>query len=109
MSIYGQYLKERENIDMYEVPGEGFATYELIGDTCYIIDIFVVKSQRKKGAASKMADEIVKIVKKNGCTGLMGSVDVSTANPTDSMKVLLAYGMKVLGVEGKKIFFHKDI
>ena len=110
MSLYGDYLAEREGYDIVE-DENGFATYIYSPENseCYIRDIYVKPESRKDHIASHYADEITKLAKLNGCTTLSGSVDPRSTGATDSLKVLLAYGFKVHSINGPLVMFVKEI
>jgi GNAT superfamily N-acetyltransferase len=108
VSLYGQYLKERENIDIFEVE-QGFGSYMIEGEQCYIRDIFVTKEHRKAALATYIADEITKIARAAGCTYLTGTVVPSAAGANTSMKVLIGYGMSLHSSTNDLIVFKKDI
>lgn len=108
MSLYADYIKERENGGIIETSW-GFATYFITGPECYIRDIYVDKTQRLKGGASRLADDITKIALEKGCTYLLGSVSPKANRSTDSVKVLLAYGFKLAQATPELIYFKKDI
>lgn len=108
MSLFGQYIKERENKEIVE-NDYGFATYTFVNDGVYIEDIYVIPSHRKSSIASELADAVAKVAKDKGLTKLYGSVVPSTQNSTISLKVLLAYGFKVNSSERNVIFMVKDI
>ncbi len=103
-----RYLKEREDFDCL-LTDEGFASYKITGEECYIRDIWVEPDFRKTGAASAMADIITAIAKKSGCKFLSGSVLVTANHSTESTMVLLAYGFKIHSVVQYGIFFRKEI
>ncbi len=109
MSLYAQYLKEREDKDIIESE-EGFATYKIFDNgECYLQDLFVIISKRKSGLATQMTDQIVEIAKKRGCNKLIGSVCIDDIHATRNMKVFLAYGMQINKNIGTMIFLTKDI
>jgi GNAT superfamily N-acetyltransferase len=110
VSLYAKYLTERTNDRILET-GHGFATYRILPDqkAVYIVDIFVDADFRKAGTASQMADEIAKIAKKEGFTKMLGSVVPSTKGSTDSLRVLLAYGMRLQSSANDFIIFEKEI
>ena len=95
-SLYAQYLQERTEDCIWETK-EGFATYRYIngGNTVYVIDIYVIPEARKNHHAAHMADRIAEIAKFKGCTEMIGTVVPGTKGSTDSLKVLLAYGMSL--------------
>lgn len=108
MSLYGEYIKEREGFDIVENEN-GFATYKVTGDLCYIRDIYVSQASRSFAVATLMANKIEKIAKDLGCKRLMGTVDTNANGATDSLKVLLAYGFRVLRNEQSLIVFEKEV
>jgi ribosomal protein S18 acetylase RimI-like enzyme len=94
MSLFGQYIQEREDKCIIE-SDIGFATYSFSDAGVYIQDIYVHPEHRKSGEASRLANEIAVIAKEKGLTKMYGSVVPSANNSTDSLKVLLAYGFKL--------------
>lgn len=108
IGLYKFYLQERENFEAFEHE-DGFAIYQISGNTVYIRDIYVVPEKRKDGIASYLADEVVKIAKKQGCKTLIGSVAPHAEGSTNSVKVLLAYGFQMGRVTETMIYFLKEI
>lgn len=110
MSMYADYIREHRNDEIVETE-QGFATYRFLneGKSVYIIDIYVKPDFRKSKAASVMADEIVANAKTRGAIELLGTVVPSARNSTDSLKVLLGYGMSLQSSSNDMIIFRKDI
>ena len=109
MSLYSEYVKELTSKSVIETDN-GFAVYAFPDDkTCYIEDIYIRPDFRKSNEALKIADQIVEIAKKKGCTKLLGSVIPTNANSTASLKVLLAYGMSLDSATTNFILFSKGI
>lgn len=109
MSHYADYLREKTKDFILETP-DGFATYRFLeNDHVYLIDLFVVPLKRRGGAATAMADQVVAIAKKRGSKVLVSSVVPSAKGSTDSLRVLLAYGMTLSRLDGGLIIFRKDI
>ena len=107
-SLYGMYIKELGNRDILETE-KGFATYSFFEDSVYIEDIFVHPDYRNTNEASDMADEIGKIAKEKGYKKMIGSVVPGHKGSTTSIKVLLAYGFKLDGVNNNFILLKKDL
>lgn len=114
LSMFAQYLQERENKAVLETE-YGFATY---GFNClsgldfphvYICDIFVLPQHRKENRAREMADEIARLSQARGIKIMLGSVDVAANGSDTSLQVLTAYGMKLYNVNGNTIFMIKDL
>lgn len=108
MDHLAAYLKERENFDSL-VREEGFASYQINGDECYIRDIWVHKDFRKKGIASELADDIARIAIVKGCKYLTGSVSTTALGATESLMVLFAYGFKIHSVVSYGIYCRKEL
>lgn len=106
--MLAQYIREREGFESI-ITDEGFASYKITGDECYIKDIFTMPDYRGEKVASDIADQITEIAKRYGCTHLLGSVSTTVENPTASTKVLLAYGFKVFSAVQGGIFFRKEL
>lgn len=94
ISLYGEYIKEREGLDILE-DERGFFTYIIKGEECYIKDIFISKEFRRSGAATEFADQITSIAKASGCKFLSGTCVPSTNGSTESLKAMFSYGFKV--------------
>lgn len=112
MSTYAEYVRERLGDEILE--GErGFLTYRFLkdGDTdsVYIVELYVRPDYRRTKVASEMADQIVEYARSKGCKRLLGTVNPSAKNATDSLKVLLGYGMTLYRCDKDVIVFRKEI
>lgn len=108
MTLYSQYLAEKDGFSVLE-DKHGFATYKVFDDVVYIRDIYVTPEMRRTGLAAQMADQICARAKSQGCTSVQGTVDPHLPSATDSIKVLLAYGMKLKSSSPNVIVFEKGI
>lgn len=110
MSLYAEYLHERTDDKILESEF-GFATYRHLPEekSTYIVDIYVSPEQRKSHLATSMADHISKEAKALGYEKMLGSVIPSTKGSTESLKILLAYGMKLKSCTQNFILFEKEI
>lgn len=109
MSHYAEYLRERTTDHIIETD-TGFVTYRFTdSDTCYLIDIYVRPDFRMKREATDLANRVARIAQERGCKFLLGSVVPSTKGSTDSLRALLAYGMRLDSSTNDFIVFRKDI
>jgi GNAT superfamily N-acetyltransferase len=110
MSLYAEYLLEKENKHYIEMDG-GFITFLLIPENreCFIETVFVKKEKRNEGLAVKLEAEVIKIAKEAGCSFLSGVVYPGSVNSTESMKVMLQVGYKLHSCDGVKINIVKEI
>jgi predicted GNAT family acetyltransferase len=107
-SLFAQYIREREGKEIVETEN-GFATFFYTGEYCYIEDIYVKPELRKSGLASELANQISEIAKNKGVKKLLGSVSPKATGADASMRVLLAYGFKLLSSDKDLIYFEKEI
>ena len=107
-SMQALYLEERTNKLILE-DSHAFAIYSFTDEGVYIEDIFVMEDFRKSGHAAKLADKIALIAKVRGVTKMIGSVCPSAKGSTASLKVLLAYGMKLVSASNNMIWFVKEL
>lgn len=111
--MYLDYLEETSTKKTYEVVGKGFAVYdytELDGNKAvYIEEIYTKPEFRKTHLASDIASEIYKIARKLGCSIALGSAHITNKKCADSIKVLLAHGMRPLKADDQLIWFYKEI
>jgi hypothetical protein len=111
-SLYAKYIQERLGDNIIETE-YGFATYRYIDKVMsravYIIDIYILPEFRKSGEAARLADRIAIIAKDQGCSEMIGTVLTSAKTSTDSMKVLLAYGMTLKSSTNEALVFSKSI
>lgn len=109
MSLYARYLKERTN-DLIIETEQGFGTYRYVDErTVYIVDIYVIPHARKLRVATEIADKIVEEAKYMGRSRLIGSVVPSCKGSTESLQVLLGYGMRLDSCAADFILFSKEI
>lgn len=108
ISLYGLYIQEREGLSIIE-RDSGFATYKVQGQDIYLRDLYVVPSARKAGLATELADEVAAAGKEAGCRRMLGSVSPEDPKATQNIKVLLAYGMRLLNASPALIIFEKEI
>lgn len=107
-SLYAQYIKERQGIEIIECE-EGFITYHIDSERCRIIDIFVAQEFRKKGYGMRLALQVAEIAREAKCRIVLGQVDTRALNCTDSLSAMLKMGMRVLCNDGDLIMLVRDL
>lgn len=107
-SLYAKYLAEKSNRHILE-DSYGFITYEIVGDICYVWDLFIVPEERGKGMGFELASDVLKIAKNKGCVAMMGCVDLTMKQPSKSLTSLLRMGMEVSSCKENFIYLKKDI
>lgn len=108
MSHYKEYTKEIHGRHVLENE-YGFVVYEITDDKCYIADIYVAHGHRRSGRAHQFAREVEVIARERCCRYLLGSVIPTTIGATESMKIILSYGMKLKSSHENFIWFEKRL
>jgi len=110
-SLYGQYIKEREGVDILE-DEYGFITFKFIdNETCYIVDVFVVEEMRRNNVASKYAKKVEDIAKERGCKYMLGSISTLANNFNASEKLMMAneYKFKETNSKQNMVYYIKEV
>lgn len=107
-SLYAEFLLEYDGTEIIENE-QGFATYRINDDECYIENVYVRPEFRKLGIHKKLSNDILIIAKERGCKYLSTGTCTKANNPIRSMKVILDNGFNVDSVSGNMIYYRKDI
>lgn len=108
MSLYGDYIKERENFDIVE-DERGFATYLVQGEECYVRDVYVKPQHRKDHVAWGYMEIIRKRMKHFGVKTIITSVCTKANGTTTSQYAILSYGFVLSHTDGPMIYYRKEI
>lgn len=108
MSLYAEYVKERASRETVETEN-GFMTFQIQGNECFIHDAYVRPAFREGGTAAAMLGAVTTIAREHGCTILSCTVCPSANGSTESMKVILACGFKLGQSVQNLISFVKEI
>jgi len=108
MSLWAEYRRERKESIFIEVEN-GFISYHITGDECYIQDIYVRKEFRSSGLAQELAAQVCEIAKAKGCRIITGTIQVGAVGDTMSARLFIQYGMKLLSAQNNVIILYKDL
>lgn len=110
MSLYAEYVKEREEKFVIENE-EAFCKYGINEKEkyCYIEDLYVRPESRKSGIGQRMTDFICIIAKNKGCKKVITSMVPSAKGSDYSMKVILKYGFRLRSSDYNVIYFEKEL
>lgn len=106
--MYGDYIRERLGKEYMET-AYGFVIYSFLSDAVYIEEVYTRPVVRFEGGASLMADEVCEIARQKGLKYVVGSVFPGAVASTASLKVLLAWKMRLWKIEHDLIYFIKDL
>ena len=108
MSLYGDYIKAREGREIIE-DEDGFATYKIFGEECYIADVYVRPESRKNLKSWKYIDQIREIAREKGCKCLTTTVVPVLEGSTFSTMAILQYGFRLHSSKENMIIFVKEL
>lgn len=92
MSLYAEYIKEREGRECIEL-ASGFAAYCFLPDkTCLIADMYVRPDKRRTGYGRELVQMVMDKAREAGSTRLMVAVDPSLSMSEASVKFWEALG-----------------
>lgn len=109
MSMYAEYLKEIQGKTEILEENEGFLSFMISGQECYMADIYVRPEFRGSNKAMELFNKVSKIAKERGCTYLLSSVCPSINNSTRSIKFILSCGFDLFSAKENLIFFRKEL
>lgn len=107
-SLYAQYILEKTERKIIE-SDDGFITYEIDGERCYIADIFVVKEKRLQGIAMKMCLQVGEIAIAQGCKFIIGTVQVMDKESTESLNACIKMGMRLVRADNGFVYLIREL
>lgn len=108
MSLYADYIKEREGYHTIE-DETFFLTFKKIEDALYVRDIYIVPEHRSKGKSIELGKLTQQVAKELDCQVLLGSVDKGTYGWERNKEIMLKFGYKQINEDGDFIQFIKEL
>ena len=110
MSLYAEYMLEREDIQTVETE-EFFFTWGLADDgkVLEVYDAFVKSTCRGGEVSSEMVGRIVGLVKVNEAKYVRAQVDTNTNHSARSLRFILELGFSVIGAHQNVVTLSIDI
>ena len=107
-TLYAKYLKERQDIDVLENKN-GFITYKISGDECFIVDMCIDQEIRALGNARLFINELEKIAKEKSCKYISGNIHLWDKGANNTLIAALNIGFKVVKAEQGILVIVKEI
>jgi hypothetical protein len=108
MSLYAEYIKEREGYLTIEEE-TFFVTFKKIEDALYVRDIYIVPEHRSKKMSVEIGKLTETIAKQMECKALLGSVDKGTYNWERNKEIMIKFGYNQVSEDGDYIQFQKEL
>jgi len=90
--LYFEYIKERENKEVYLLSGLGFFIYKLHDDFIHIDDFFVIKEKRMLKHSGALIKAMYDIAYKAGVSYAVTGIDITVDGCERHMQHILHYG-----------------
>lgn len=108
MSLYADYIKEREDFNTYE-DSDSFFTYKKVSDALFIRDIYIRPEARSKGKSLELGLLGESIAREMNLNAVLGCVDMDTKGWERSKRILEEFGYRKIYKDGTMIYFNKDL
>jgi len=108
MSLYAEYIKEREGKEYKELEF-GFFIYEINKPYIYLSDVYIKPEDRKEGKCKEIVDMVKTIGIENNCEKILTTYCIDDPNKDRSRKVIELCGFNYLKINNTLVWFEKDI
>ena len=108
MSLYSDYIKEREGYNTIE-DDTFFVTFKKLDDALYVRDIYITPEYRSKGKSVEIGKLTESIAKEMNCKALLGSVDKGTIGWERNIDIMLKFGYTQISEDKDFIQFQKEL
>lgn len=106
--MYYDYLGEKEGKYTIQLDDSGFVTYKVVNDVCHVCVLYVRPEYRYGKIARELMNHLLDNVK-DSCKALTAVCFTKQTDTTRTMRILLAYGFEIVGVQDHDILLYKDI
>jgi hypothetical protein len=94
-TLYEKYAREREGCEILENEF-AFVSYRLIGDECFIQDLYVDKDERQMGKCRELIELLAELALGAECKSIIGNVFLNDPGANSTLKAALLIGFKVV-------------
>lgn len=108
MDKYRKYIKEREDLNLYE-DEKGFFTYKEDRGTFLVSELFVLPEFRTNGVGNEYARKIEELAKEHGCKTIVCTTCIDANNWEQSHKYIKSNGYHEVLVEGTMVYYKKEL
>lgn len=107
-ALYARYVEERRGLSSIWKP-YGFLTYKVAGNECFIVDMFIEKSERKSGKGRELISELSAIARVNGCEVITANIHLADPNANKTLAASLATGFVVSAADADVLLISKKV
>lgn len=108
MKLYFEYIKERENLDHYEIEN-GFFTYEIRDKEFYLANIYVRPDHRGTSAKLELWEKMQEIAIEKGCDLISANVYLKDSGFHRTIRVALKLGFSFVMAQNNCVTIVKKL
>lgn len=105
-SLYADYLLERQGALIVE-NSLGFIIYKTEGEYCLIMETFIIKAERKKGAFTNLFNRLLEKIPE--CKNVGAQIYLSDPNHNHTLHAALAFGFEVVKAQNDVLTICKKV
>lgn len=108
MSLWADYLKEREGLDSIETE-DGFVIYHIAGDRLLIEHVYIKPEKRNRHIGTALMKQLESIAKEKGCRSSFCTVQPKLPTADQSLRAALAFGFRPFNTDDLYLWLKKEI
>lgn len=108
LNKYAQYIKEREDLELYE-DDKGFFTYKEEDGVFFVSELFVLPEFRENGVGNDYSSKIDELAKEHGCDTIVCTTCFDASNWEQSHKYIKSNGYYEVNVIGPMVYYKKEL
>jgi len=108
MSLYAQYVKEREGADTVET-SEGFYSYKLEGEYLFIVDLYVIPSARGRKVGSEFGAQLEGLAREFRKKKILCTASLNANNSQDAIAFIIMNGYSIINYTDTQVYFEKEV
>jgi GNAT superfamily N-acetyltransferase len=108
ISQYARYIKERQNIDAIESE-IGFVHFRVVGEECFIVDMFVEPEFRGKSKGRKILNDLKCAAIEKGASVITANIHLKITGANETLLAAQACGFEVTSAQNDILLISKVI
>lgn len=107
-TLYAKYIKQRDDREMLE-DENAFVIYKIVGEECFIVDMFVEKDSRGSSKFKSLLDSLSNIASENKCKVISANIHLIDVGATHAFRSALQFGFKLARAENGILLIVKEL
>lgn len=108
MSLYAEYIKEREGSEIIEVK-DAFVSYKIIGKECFLADMYIRPHMRGSNLFRQLINSLSAVAKGAGCDHISTNIHTLDANCSRNVKAALKVDFSIINANNGVMLLVKKL